>query len=218
MNPPSHVSLRLPGRWERRLDAAIHAVAIVAALVGAIVLILIAAQNGAEDVAVAAIYSGGLLAMFGCSLAYNLGRSSRYGDLLRSFDHSAIFLMIAGTYTPFTILRLEGAWSVALTIIVWSAAVLGIALRLFAARLFGRLSLPLYLFLGWIGIVAIVPLAHSLGLTLLALLAAGGILYTVGVAFHLWDRLPFRSAIWHGFVLAAAGFHFAAVAGSMIAS
>jgi hemolysin III len=218
MNLPFDHSLRLPGLWERRLDSAIHAIAIAAALVGAVVLIMIAAQNGPVDVAVAAIYSGGLLAMFGCSLAYNLGRWSRYGDLLRGLDQTAIFLMIAGTYTPFTILRLDGAWGLGLTGLVWSVAALGIALRLFCVGLFDRFSISLYLALGWIGVVALAPLIRALDVTIVALLAAGGILYTVGVAFHLWERLPFRNAIWHAFVLAGAGIHFAAVAGSFIVS
>ena len=217
MNLPDF-SLHLPGRWERRLDSAIHAVALVAGLVGGVILIMIAAQNGPVDVVVAAIYSGGLLVMFGCSLAYNLGRWSRYRDLLCGFDQSAIFLMIAGTYTPFTVLRLEGPWSAALSGVVWSVAALGIGLRLFASRWFGRLSLALYLSLGWIGLIAVVPLARSVGLPILALLTAGGILYTVGVVFHLWERLPFQNAIWHAFVLAAAGIHFAAVAGTLLVS
>lgn len=217
MNLPS-VNLRPLGHWERRLDRAIHAVALAAGLLGGVVLIMLAARNGPVDVAVAAIYSGGLLAMFGCSLAYNLGRWSRHRDLLCGFDQSAIFLMIAGTYTPFTILRLDGAWSVALTGIVWSVAALGIALRLTAPRWFARLSLPLYLSLGWVGLVAVVPLAQSLGLRMVALLAAGGILYTIGVAFHLWERLPFQNAIWHAFVLAGACVHFTAVAGALLAS
>ena len=217
MNLP-HLSMRLPGRWERRLDSAIHAVALVAGLIGGVVLIMIAAQNGPVDVVVATIYSGGLLVTFGCSLAYNLGRWSRYRDLLCGFDQSAIFLMIAGTYTPFTVLRLEGAWSVVLTFVVWSVAALGIGLRLFVPRWFAKLSLALYLALGWIGLIAVVPLAQALGPTILALLTAGGILYTIGVVFHLWERLPFQNAIWHAFVLAAAGIHFAAVAGTLIVS
>ncbi len=199
-------------RWEIRVDGAIHVVAIIAALVGAIILILMADhRGGAEDVAAVAIYSVGLLAMFGCSAAYNLGRFTRHADWLRGLDQAAIFLMIAGTYTPFTVIDLSGAWSWSFTSVVWSLAIVGVLLRLLHGRLFARLSLGLYLALGWFGIVAILPLFHALHPATLILLVIGGALYTIGIVFHLWERLPFQTAIWHLFVVAAAAVHFAAV-------
>ena len=204
---------RQHSRWELRLDGAIHAVAIAGGIAGAVVLLILAASRGdLRDVTAVAVYSSGLIAMLGCSAAYNLGRSSRAADLLRGLDHSAIFVMIAGTYTPFTILRLEGAWSVGLTVLVWSVAAFGILVRLVRPRLFGRLSIGLYLALGWIAVIALGPLSQALGAPILVLLAAGGVLYSVGVIFHLWERLPFQNAIWHAFVVAAAGVHYAAVA------
>ena len=199
-------------RWEIGVDGAIHGVAIAAGLVGAIALLIIASrQGGASDVAAAAIYSVGLLAMLGCSFAYNLGRFSRHANWLKHLDHSAIFLMIAGTYTPFTVLDLQGAWRWSLAGAVWSIAILGVLLRLLHARLFDRISLGLYLALGWLGIVALPPLIHALDTPALVLLAVGGGLYTLGLIFHLWERLPYQNAIWHGFVLSAASCHFAAV-------
>ena len=204
------------GRWELRLDGAIHAVAIVGGIVGAVVLLVMAASRGDfRDVAAVAIYSSGLIAMFCCSAAYNAGRWRRCANLLQGLDHSAIFIMIAGTYTPFTLLRLEGAWSVGLTALVWSVAGFGILLRLLRPRLFDRLSIGLYLALGWIAVVALAPLSQAVSTPILILLAIGGVLYTIGIVFHLWERLPFQNAIWHAFVLAAAGIHYAAVAASI---
>ena len=199
-------------RWEMRVDGAIHGVAIVAGLIGAIILLLVATdRGGAEDVTAVAIYSVGLLAMFGCSAAYNLGRFSRHVDWLRGLDQSAIFLMIAGTYTPFTLLDLEGLWSWSFTSVVWSLAIVGVLLRLLHARLFAKFSIGLYLALGWCGLVAIFPLYYQLHVATLILLIIGGALYTIGIVFHLWERLPFQTAIWHLFVVAAAAVHFAAV-------
>jgi hemolysin III len=199
-------------RWEMRVDGTIHIAAIIAALVGATILILMADHRaGAEEVAAVAIYSCGLLAMFGCSAAYNLGRFTRHADWLCSLDQAAIFLMIAGTYTPFTVIDLQGAWSWSFTSVVWSLAIVGVLLRLLHRRLFTRLSIGLYLALGWLGIVAIFPLFHALHPATLILLVIGGALYTIGIVFHLWEKLPFQTAIWHLFVVAAAAVHFAAV-------
>lgn len=199
-------------RWEIRVDGAIHVVAIAAALIGAIILLLVAAnRGGVEDVTAVAIYSAGLITMFGCSAAYNLGRFTRHVDWLRGLDQAAIFLMIAGTYTPFTVIDLRGAWSWSFTSVVWSLAIVGVLLRLLHGRLFARLSIALYLALGWCGLVAIFPLAQSLHVATLILLVIGGALYTIGIVFHLWERLPFQTAIWHLFVVAAAAVHFAAV-------
>jgi hemolysin III len=199
-------------RWEIGVDGAIHGVAIVAGLIGAIALFVIAShRGGAEDVAAVGIYSLGLLAMLGCSCAYNLGRFSRHADWLKHLDHSAIFLMIAGTYTPFALIDLEGAWKWSLIGTVWTIAVAGVGLRLLHGRLFERISVGLYLALGWLGLVALPPLIHALDTPALVLLAVGGGLYTMGLIFHLWERLPFQNAIWHTFVVAAAATHFAAV-------
>jgi hemolysin III len=206
-------------RWEIGVDGVLHACAIVAATIGAVVLILLAGSRGsAEDVVAVAVYSLGMLAMFSCSCAYNLGRSTRHGEWLRKLDQSGIFLMIAGTYTPFTLLALQGALSWSFTGIVWFAAATGILLRLFWRRLFDRLSIGLYLLFGWIAIAAVWPMLSALSVPTLVLLAIGGALYTIGIAFHLWERLPFQTVIWHAFVIAAAAVHFAAVVVSVAAA
>jgi hemolysin III len=174
--------------------------------------------RGVADLVSAGIYSLGLMAMLGCSAAYNIARRSRHRDLLRRFDHAAIFVMIAGTYTPFTTLALHGNWAVFMTALVWLIAAVGVGLKLVLPyRRFEGLSVAIYLAFGWIVLIAIGPLTQSLSLTIMLLVVAGGVVYTAGVIFHAWERLPFQNAIWHGFVLAAAAIHFVAVCGVVLA-
>jgi hemolysin III len=149
--------------------------------------------------------------MFGCSAAYNLARNCLWRAVLQRCDHAAIFIMIAGTYTPFTLLRLDGAWSWGLTTAVWSIAGIGILVKLCRRCDLHYASVAPYLLLGWIGLIAVDPLFRSLGWQTLGLIGLGGVLYMVGVVFHVWRRLPFQNAIWHAFVLAAASVHYAAV-------
>lgn len=197
---------------ERVADATVHALGLIGAIVGGVVLIVLAASRvGPDAVTAAAIYIGGLLAMFLCSGIYNQCRASRFAGLLQGFDHSAIFLMIAGSYTPFCVLILPPSWSVALMVSVWSLAAIGIGARLFAPRVFARIGVGLYLCLGWLGALAVAPLMGRLDAATLWLLLAGGVIYSAGVVFHLWQRLPFQNAIWHGFVLAGASLHYFAV-------
>jgi hemolysin III len=207
-------------RWEIGADGIVHALAILAGIVGAVVLLLVAADRiGAFGIVAVSIYSTGLLAMLICSAAYNLGRQSRYGNWLRILDQAAIFVMIAGTYTPFTLLHMDGAWRASLTILVWSIALAGILTRLLTQRLFDRLAVVFYLTLGWMSVITVAPLMSGVNapMIVVVLLAAGGLLYTIGVVFHLWRRLPYNNVIWHGFVAAAAAAHFAAVLVSMVA-
>jgi hemolysin III len=156
-------------------------------------------------------YTGALMAMLGCSAAYNIFRRSPRRALLRRLDHAAIFLMIAGTYTPITTGYLDGDWSLGLTAAIWAAALAGIAIKFAAPQRFETLSVVVYLLLGWIGVVALGPLLRALPISVVVLLAAGGVLYSAGVVFHLWRGLRFHNAIWHIFVLCAAGCHYAAI-------
>jgi hemolysin III len=216
---PMAMTLRALTRKERVADGVIHVIGITAGLIGAATLVIVAATRGSPlELAALATYSGGLLAMLGCSAAYHLLRSSRRRELLRCFDHSAIFLMIAGTYTPFTMLRIRPFWDVVLTGLVWSIAAAGIGLRLLRPRLFDRVSIGFYLALGWAGLAAIAPLVPFVQVSTLVLLGAGGLLYTAGVVFHVWERLPFQNAIWHAFVLIAAAVHYAAVLEEIVVS
>jgi hemolysin III len=151
------------------------------------------------------------MAMLLCSAVYNMARDGMFKRLLRRCDHAAIFVMIAGTYTPFSLEVIGGAWGRGLLIFVWTVAAAGVALKLLRPHRFERLSVVVYLMLGWCVLAALDPLLARISLWGLVLLFAGGVLYSLGVVFHLWTRLPFHNAIWHGFVLAAAGCHYAAI-------
>jgi hemolysin III len=204
---------RIESPAEFAADRLVHVVGLVAAGVGVVALAILTATRGRplELIPVTA-YALGLLAMLSFSAAYNLARSSPHRDLLRRFDHAAIFAMIAGTYTPFTTIALSGGWAIGMTVLVWSIAGLGIALKLtLPQRRFEGLSIALYLVFGWIVLVAVGPLVAALDTPILILLGVGGVVYSLGVIFHAWERLPFHNAIWHGFVLAAAAIHYAAV-------
>jgi hemolysin III len=146
------------------------------------------------------------------SAAYNLAPNGTLKDILRRFDHSAIFVMIAATYTPFAAARRGYPVGDVILALVWSAAAVGIALKMLFPRRFEKVSIALYLAMGWLIVTAIKPLAASVAAIDFWLLIAGGLIYSAGVAFYLIERIPFHKAIWHGFVLAAAVLHFAAIA------
>ncbi len=131
--------------------------------------------------------------------------------MLRALDHSAIFLLIAGTYTPFMLVNLRGPWGWSLFGVIWGLAVAGIVLRLVLKGRLHGLVVALYIAMGWVVVVAVQPLLEHVALGGLALLAGGGIAYTVGVIFYKWRRLPYHHAIWHGFVMLGSALHFFAV-------
>jgi hemolysin III len=193
-------------------DGVVHAIGVSLASVGAIAIVVVAAnsQHNTELPSIV-VYSLGLLSMFGFSAAYNTWPVSAAKRLLRRFDHSAIFLMIAATYTPF-IAQIKGNLvAMGLLAGVWVTAVVGIILKLLLPGRFDRLAVVLYLLLGWSGTVVYEPVVAALPSLGIWLLAAGGALYSVGVVFYAWRSLRFQNAIWHAFVLAAACCHYAAV-------
>jgi hemolysin III len=197
---------------EAAADRCIHLLGIGLGGGAALALISLAALKGEARLLFAvAVYALGLTAMLGCSALYNLTPPSPRKERLRRFDHAAIFAMIAGTYTPFLLARMGGAWGWGLLAFVWLTAAGGIALALGAPRRFERLQLAAYLLLGWCILAARGPLDAAVARPAILLLLAGGLLYSFGVLFHLWRRLGYHNAIWHGFVLAAAGCHYAAV-------
>ena len=194
----------------------VHAVGIGLGVAAAIVLVQVTSSDGSPgDLLPILIYITGLLAMLGCSAAYNIFHTSSRREWLRRFDHAAIFAMIAGTYTPFTA-RLAESWALGLTVAIWTIAATGMVLKLWQPRRIETISIALYLALGWIGLAAVVPFRAALDPRTLSLLALGGIVYTAGVVFHLWRRLPYQNAIWHGFVLVAASVHYIAVIGLIV--
>lgn len=199
---------------EYRADRVVHAVGLLVApvAVAALVAGVVLEPSGPLVVFGVAVYGVALLTMLTCSALYNLLRFSRWRDWLRRCDHAAIFAMIAGTYTPFTLLWLPRDWGWAFCLAVWTVATAGIAIKLAWPRRLERVALVLYLALGWSILPVIGPMTAALPPAGSLLLLAGGGLYSLGVVFHLWNRLPYQNAIWHGFVLAAAACHFAAIA------
>jgi hemolysin III len=203
---------------EKLADSIIHCVGVTGALI-AVAAMLAAAVLWLPAAAAAslAIYGAGLLAMLGCSAAYHMSPSTRWKELLRRFDHAAIFVKIAGTYTPFAAVKMGGLGGFTLLSLVWVVAFIGAAAKLLLTSTWDRTAIPLYLALGWIGIVMFWPLAASVGTPALVLLAVGGALYSGGLVFHLWGTLPYRNAIWHAFVLVGTGCHFGAVTSAIFA-
>ena len=199
---------------EQVSDAVVHVMGLTLVLMAVPVLIVLTAlyRGDAASVTGVSVYGGALFAMILCSALYNIGETSGVGAakewLLRRLDHSAIYLKIAGTYTPFTLLSGHG---VALTIGVWGAALAGITLKIISPERFKWAGLLLYLGMGWAGVAAGGSLFAALPLPVLVLMAVGGGLYTLGVEFYLWRRLPFHYTIWHVFVLAASFVFYAAV-------
>jgi len=202
---------------ERIADRYIHLAGLAAALIGAVVLIVAAApRQSALMIFSVAVYGLGLLGMISASALYNFAAPSRRKEWFRRIDHAAIFLLIAGTYTPFALVRMAGPWGHGIAAFVWSAAIGGIALKLLSPRRLERLSTALYLGLGWVVLAALEPLFADVPLRAVILLGVGGLLYSLGVVFHLWKELPYHKAIWHGFVLAAASCHYAAVLNGVV--
>lgn len=184
----------------------------LAAAPAAVVALLWGARHRPSHIFVGLIaYCVGLLAMIGCSALYHLSASATYRPLFRRFDHAAVFLLIAGTYTPFALSGALGSRGLVLLWLMWGLAALGMSLKLLRPGSFERSSIALYLLLGWSGLAAVDALRSAVSTSALVLLAAGGVLYTTGVAFHLWKSLPYQNAIWHAFVLAGAACHYAAV-------
>ncbi len=184
----------------------------VLAIAGLAVLTAFAALNGdAWHVVACAIFGAALVVTYTTSTLYHAIPIERVKRVLRALDHSSIFLLIAGTYTPFLLVTLRGPWGWSLFGAIWAMAVAGIVLRLVLRGRLHALIVSLYVAMGWAMLVAIKPLWEQLAGGGLVLLALGGIAYTGGIAFYAWERLRYHHAIWHGFVLLGSALHFFAV-------
>ncbi len=213
----SHIDIPFWGRFhysraEIIADGVVHAVGIVlATAAGSALLALSALHAGPGEYIAAIFYVVSLLTVLSISLAYNLWPLTPAKWILRRFDHAAIYLLIAATYTPF-LAQLDDpsvtGWMIAA---VWGSAVAGMAIKLFLPGRFDRLAIVFYLAMGWSGVVVIRPLLDTLPPVTLWLILAGGIVYSCGVVFFIWRGLRFQNALWHGFVVTGAGLHCAAV-------
>jgi hemolysin III len=206
-------------RAELIADGIVHMVGICFGLIAATVLIVLTAVYAtARDVAVVSVYVAGLLAMLVLSATYNLWPISRAKWVLRRFDHSAIYVLIAATYTPFIMELRDSYFAVALLIVVWCVAIVGIVLKLALPGRFDRLAVGLYLAMGWSGMMLYDAVVKTLPVMSLWFVVAGGVLYSLGVIFHAWQRLRFQNVIWHCFVLLGAACHYTAVLDLVLAS
>ena len=193
-------------------DGIVHGVGIVAALaIGVLLLTLALLKTAPAEVPALAVYVGTLVAVLSVSLAYNLWPLTPVKRVLARLDQAAIFLFIAGTYTPFLAILGGTPSATLMMVLVWGASLVGVALKLIVPQRFGRLAILLYLAIGWSGVLVFRDLAGTLPVAALWLLLAGGIVYSLGIIFHLWKKLMFQNVLWHGFVVVAAMLHLAAI-------
>ena len=198
---------------EEWLNCAVHVVGIVASLAALPVLVTAALRTGDPWLLAGGLAFGlSALLMFSTSSLYHAAKDPDTRLRLRRADHAAIYLLIAGTYTPFTLGVLRGSWGWSLAAVIWTLAVLGIIFKTTSLGFrFHRTSVALYVAMGWLAVVAVKPLMRQLSTFELGWLVAGGLCYTLGVAFYVWKSRPYTHAIWHVFVLAGVACHFMTV-------
>lgn len=203
-------------RRERAADAVVHLVGIAFGLIGALVMIIAGSGHLPNyEVAGLSVYGVGLIGMFTASACYNFSTRPQRKEWLRRVDHAVIYVMIAGSYTPFA-LKIGGTTGLSLLGFVWLVALSGVILKLFFPRKLEKLSVLFYLAQGWCILFAFGPLAEAVPSSGIALLLIGGCIYSAGVVFHLLERLPFHNVIWHLFVLGGAVTQYASIYGTVI--
>jgi hemolysin III len=197
---------------EEIANAVTHGIGAAFAVAGlAVLLVLASLYGGALEIVSLAIYGATLVLTYVSSTLLHAARTARFRHVCNLLDHASIYLLIAGTYTPFLLLGLRGAWGWTLFAVIWALAVAGVVLRLSWRRYGRRVAVPLYLGMGWLILVAIGPVWSALGGAAVGWILAGGLAYTAGVAFYVWERLPFNHMVWHLFVLAGSALHFAGI-------
>jgi hemolysin III len=189
-----------------------HGFGLVLSIAGFVILVSLASLEGdVWHVASSLIYGSSLVILYAASTFYHGATSPKLKQTLQIVDHCCIYLLIAGSYTPLTLIVLRGSFGQSLCAFVWSFALVSIILKIFFGNRFPVVSVLSYLLMGWIGVVAIQPLFAALGLMPIALIVAGGVAYTLGVIFFAWQSLLHHHAIWHLFVLAGSLCHFLAI-------
>lgn len=186
-----------------------HGVGALLSIAGLAVLVAFASLNGdVWHIVSSSIYGATLIILYSASSLYHGVSHPRAKSILQQFDHAAIYLLIAGTYTPFLLVSLRGAWGWSLFGVIWSIALFGMVVEFVDAKRFKKLSLWLYLGLGWIVVLAINPMLENVAPGGLILLLLGGLSYSLGVIFYVREQMAYSHAIWHLFVLAGSVFHF----------
>jgi hemolysin III len=197
---------------EELANSLTHGLGVLLSVAGLAALVMASARHGdAWHVTSTAIFGATLVLSYLTSTLYHSLRGDRVKEVLRKFDHAAIFLLIAGTYTPFVLVTLRGPWGWSLFGVVWGLAIAGVALKFWFAGRFRLLSTAIYLAMGWLVLIALKPLTAALPRDGLVWLFSGGLCYSLGAGFYLWKRLPYHHAIWHVFVLAGGACHWVAV-------
>lgn len=204
-------------RGERIVDSCVHVLGILGSLVGMVVLLVMSlGVLPTTSTLSLLVYGSGVFAVFVCSAAYNWAREGRVKGILRRFDHAAIYVKIAATYTPFASIKIGGWAGGGLLAVVWAVALFGSTIKLLWPDRLLKTSYILYLAQGWAAVFVLGPFVNSVSTSTLVMLGIGGVLYTFGVIFHLWHTLRYHNAIWHGFVLCGSSFHFAAVMDAIV--
>ncbi|WP_394128352.1 hemolysin III family protein [Vibrio hepatarius] len=208
VHPPIEYSAK-----EEFANTLTHALGMLLSIVGLVLLLIKASQHNADAMTIASmsIYGGSMILLFLASTLYHAIANPRAKRALKTFDHCAIYLLIAGSYTPFLLVALRTPLAIGLMAVIWGIALFGIIMKLAFVYRFKKLSLVTYLTMGWLSLIVIYQLAMSLSIEGLTLLAAGGVIYSLGVIFYVAKRIPYNHAIWHGFVLAGCACHFFAI-------
>lgn len=202
---------------EEIANALTHGIgAILSLAAGAVLITLTAIYGDGWKLAGAIVFCLALLMLYVASTLYHAIPDPAVKARLKVFDHCAIYVLIAGTYTPFTLIGLRGAWGWSLFAVIWSLAVAGVVFKLFFTGRFKLVSTLIYIAMGWLVLVAIVPMTRALDAWALSWLFAGGVAYTAGTFFYMSRRIRYSHAIWHGFVLAGSICHFLAVSGQVL--
>ena len=206
------VDARYYSRNEEIINVVTHGIGFLLSLAALSLLVVFASLNGTVwHIVSFAIYGSSLVVLYFASTVFHLSRTQKVRNRLNIFDHASIFLLIAGTYTPFVLVTLRGPWGWSIFGVIWGLAITGIILKLFFTGKFNLFSTILYVILGWIILIAIGPLASSLSFGGLMWLLAGGLSYTAGAVFYLMNKLPFNHAIFHVLILGGSICHFIAV-------
>ena len=202
---------------EEIANAITHGIGLLLSIAGFVVLLVLAALRGtAWHIVACSIYGATLICLYAASTLYHAVISPRVKRALRIFDHSAIYLLIAGTYTPFLLVSLRGPWGWSLFGVIWGLALVGVLFKFWFVERFAILSTAVYLAMGWLVVIAAKPVITHLPLTAIIWLLAGGLAYTGGVIFFAAKRIPYSHAIWHLFVLAGSICHYFAVLSTVI--
>ncbi|TVQ30048.1 MAG: hemolysin III family protein [Wenzhouxiangella sp.] len=203
---------------EEIVNALTHGLGVILAIGGGAVLITLAAVfAGAREIVSVTVFVAALVLLYSVSTLYHSARRPLLKERLKILDHCAIFLLIAGTYTPFTVAAIRGGWGWSLFGIVWTLALFGILFKLFFTGRFRYLSTATYIGMGWLIVIGFAPLSQALTPTALFWLITGGVVYTAGTLFYHNERIPYSHAIWHLFVLGGSICHFAAVTAQVMA-